>query len=167
MKNKDAFSLIELMVVIAIVAVLSAIAIPAYKEYIERAKMQSILKIIQQQMQLWTNVNDLGNWSAWGSNDWNRPITDPSLNILFVDWDRITLEFNAGYFERQGPTTVIYTPVVDGQVVDVNGPVSQLNGAKIISWSCDVSGPGSVYADGITVLDFQKRYFPSCTCLTC
>lgn len=37
--NKSAFSLIELMVVIAIVAVLSAVAVPAYKDYALNAKV--------------------------------------------------------------------------------------------------------------------------------
>lgn len=40
------FSLIELMVVIAIVALLSAIAIPSYKDYVARSKMAEINSLI-------------------------------------------------------------------------------------------------------------------------
>ncbi len=38
MKNKNGFSLIELMVVVAILAILTAIAVPIYTNYIYRAK---------------------------------------------------------------------------------------------------------------------------------
>lgn len=40
------FSLIELMVVIAIVALLSAIAIPSYKDYVARSKIAEINSLI-------------------------------------------------------------------------------------------------------------------------
>lgn len=45
-----AFSLIELMVVIAIVAILSAVSIPAYKDYIERARLSKSMYFIDVQV---------------------------------------------------------------------------------------------------------------------
>lgn len=43
---KNAFSLIELMVVIAIVALLAAVAAPAYKNYITKAKLSSSINFV-------------------------------------------------------------------------------------------------------------------------
>ncbi len=39
------FSLIELMVVIAIVAILSAVAVPAYKNYVLRTKVLNAIQV--------------------------------------------------------------------------------------------------------------------------
>jgi prepilin-type N-terminal cleavage/methylation domain-containing protein len=47
MNLNSAFSLIELMVVIAIVAVLAAVAVPAYNDYIMRSKFTQVTRLIE------------------------------------------------------------------------------------------------------------------------
>ena len=43
MKKQTGFTLIELMIVVAIVAILAAIALPAYKTYTDRARFSEVI----------------------------------------------------------------------------------------------------------------------------
>lgn len=55
------FSLIELMVVIAIVALLTAIAVPSYRNYLAQSKVAEIFSLASDQMTKYQNLANLGS----------------------------------------------------------------------------------------------------------
>ncbi|KPA52895.1 pilus assembly protein PilA [Photobacterium leiognathi subsp. mandapamensis] len=47
MKKQQGFTLIELMIVVAIIGVLSAIAVPAYKDYVAKSELASAMSTVK------------------------------------------------------------------------------------------------------------------------
>lgn len=58
-KLRKGFSLIELMVVIAIVALLTAVAIPSYQGYLQNSKVTEIFSLASEQMKQWQQQYNL------------------------------------------------------------------------------------------------------------
>lgn len=63
------FSLIELMVVIAIVALLTAIAVPSYRNYLAQSKVAEIFSLASDQMTQYQNLVNLGNVTSVTTSD--------------------------------------------------------------------------------------------------
>ena len=67
-QTQKGFTLIELMIVIAIIGILAAVALPAYSDYTKRAKMSEVILAASTcRAQITENVQN-GGFSASGTN---------------------------------------------------------------------------------------------------
>jgi type IV pilus assembly protein PilA len=153
---QQGFTLIELMIVVAIIGILAAVALPAYQDYTKRAKMSEVVLAASACRTSITEVYQSGSASnAPGQNGWGcesgAGTSNPSVTTKYVAAvttsadGKITVTaqgFNDGNIDNK---VVTLTPLIS-----LNTPaVFTTNvGQALFGWRC-----GDVATDGTTILN--------------
>lgn len=138
-KVQQGFTLIELMIVVAIIGILAAIAIPAYQDYIVRAKVTEGLSLASS-AKVTVSENAMNGKVTALSSGWAPP---PETDIV----KSVTVNNTTGVIEITYKNTVeadkklLLIPKTGGQ---------PLNGATIptqaIIWKCSADSAAGVNA---------------------
>lgn len=125
-RSSQGFTLIELMIVVAIIAILAAIAIPAYQNYLVRAQVSEGMSLAEgAKAAIWDYVSDTGSFPK--SNQ-SAGLPSPSS---------ITGKYVSGVDVTGGKITVSFdTPLANMAIRSQQLALSPTLSTGSINWSC-------------------------------
>jgi type IV pilus assembly protein PilA len=123
------FTLIELMIVVAIIGILAAVALPAYQDYTVRARVTEGLSMAGAAKT--AIAENASNGASLGAG-WNAPPSTANVSSVSVNDDNGEIDIT--YTSRAGGSNIIMKPfsgAVDGTAL-TNGTIP----SSAITWSC-------------------------------
>ncbi|MGY3944596.1 type IVa pilus major pilin TapA [Aeromonas tecta] len=119
MKKQSGFTLIELMIVVAIVAILAAIALPAYQTYTQKARFTEVISATspyKAAIEICAQTTAAGNGALSacdaGTNGVPAAISAANGNVASVAVDDTTNAITATGTAAVGGWTYVLTPTV-------------------------------------------------------
>ena len=111
------FTLIELMIVVAIIGILAAVALPAYQDYTIRARVSE--GIVLASAAKLSVAENAAQGSAFAGG-WTAPVTTANLSSIKIDADAgfVTATFPAAAGGTDGRNTIIFTPSTSRAAAD-------------------------------------------------
>lgn len=136
------FTLIELMIVVAIIGILAAVAIPAYQDYTIRAKISEVM-VIASAAKTTTSEYFLSTGSMPDSTTTAGINTDPTQSSYLNQTDGTGIQFATS---ATGATlTYILNPnTLGGDITATSSIIFQgSGGTNGVQWTCDVDDTGA------------------------
>lgn len=158
-KTQQGFTLIELMIVVAIIGILAAVALPAYQDYTVRAKVSEGLSLAASAKT--AVAENAANGSPFNSG-WTAPAATKNVASVAIaeSTGAITITYASAIDSGH---TLIINPIdgspTSGSALAGTSTVSTIPTAGSITWNCKSAGSTSGYVGTSGSLD--AKYVPA------
>ena len=145
--RQHGFTLIELMIVVAIIGILATIALPQYSNYTKRTQMAEVVMAGSACRSVITDVYAAGNSNNPGANGWGCEITTGNVS-KFVQ--NVTTDAN-------GVVTVTARGFADTNIDNRTVTMTPQNGSAAAVWTANTVVPITNWVCAGTV---DQRFLP-------
>jgi len=146
------FTLIELMIVVAIIGILAAVAIPAYQDYTKRAKVTEGLSLASSAK---TSVTENASNGAEYDKGWTAPSATPNVSgITISNTDGvIEISYDVPVAAANANTLVLepFTGAPGSETALPDSTSAYTPPADAVQWKCLAAGATSVAATAGTL----------------